>query len=208
MSDKANNQISNLMDGELDVHASKFLLKRMASDATLSKTWENYHLIKSCLQKQHDEPLVIDVASRVSEQLGLQKPVVAATISKSQRWLKPVMGLGIAASVAFMSVFMLQNQQIDSAIINANNVEKIITKNTTLRPIAQQISPVLATSGTTIVPPPFLSRFPSVSAKNSYQHQYSQTGGMQNMNTPYLIIINQSVKKGHFSPMKIKDVSD
>ena len=49
MSDKSNQQISNLMDGELEANASQFLLKRMAADKTLSQTWDNYHLIKSCL---------------------------------------------------------------------------------------------------------------------------------------------------------------
>lgn len=52
MSDKSKQQISNLMDGELEINASKFLLKRMAADDSLSETWNNYHLIKSCLQKR------------------------------------------------------------------------------------------------------------------------------------------------------------
>ena len=70
MSDKAKQQISNLMDGELEINASKFLLKRMAADDSLSQTWDSYHLIKSCLQKEQNQPLVVDIAFRVTEQLN------------------------------------------------------------------------------------------------------------------------------------------
>jgi len=202
MSDKSNQQISNLMDGELEANASQFLLKRMAADKALSQTWDKYHLIKSCLQKEADEPLVIDIASRVSAELGLIKENVVIEKPQVNRWLKPVMGLGIAASVAFMSVFMLQTQQIEG--VNANSGVVIANKIEIAQPLKTNIPVTLASSSKSIVPLS-LSRFPSVSAK---EYETFNQGLSQNYNTPYLILINQSAQNKPLSPMKIKAIGD
>ena len=210
MSDKSNEQISNLMDGELESNASKFLLKRMASDDSLSKTWSNYHLIKSCLQKEATEPM-IDIAARVTQQLknendGYSKHTNQMQKPKIHRWLKPVMGLGIAASVAFMSVTMLQNQQIKGT--DGPVIENNIAQTDFSSPILQtNIMATTASSDTTLVPPPSLSRFPSASTQ---QTGFAQ-GQYYNNQTPYIIILNNSAaskNKNHLSPIRIQDVSD
>lgn len=203
MSDKSNQQISNLMDGELETNASKFLLKRMASDDSLKKTWENYHLIKSCLQKDKQDPLVFDVASRVCEELGMPKHETMKSKPHVNKWLKPIMGTGIAASVALMSVFILQNQQID---VLDPIVQNNVVQNTAIKPMKTSISANVATSGSVIVPPPSLSRFPSVSSKNI--SNYSNQGFPQNSQMPYLIIINKTTDQLQLSPMRIKNISD
>jgi negative regulator of sigma E activity len=202
MSDKSNQQISNLMDGELEANASQFLLKRMASDDALKHTWKNYHLIKSCLQKESQEPLVFDVASRVCEELGMPKNQTITAKPQVNRWLKPIMGVGIAASVALMSVFVMQNQQIDG--LNPS-VQTNIAQTNTFKPIKTNISANVATSGKAFVPPPSLSRFPSLSAQKSTN--YNQ-GYSKDVNTPYLILINQTQNNQQLSPMRIKDISD
>ena len=210
MSDKAKQQISNLMDGELEINASKFLLKRMASDKSLSQTWDSYHLIKSCLQKKTQEPLVVDVAFLVTQQLSNNPELVkieheVKNKAKVHPWLKPVLGLGIAASVAFMSVVMLQTQDINSD--NSTTTTLANNNNAIAQPFKPAISARYASSDKSLVPPPSLSRFPSVSAKNSMQ--YNQ-GFSQNMTTPYMIIINQTdeANKIQQAPIIIKNVSD
>lgn len=211
MSDKSNEQISNLMDGELEINASKFLLKRMASDDSLSKTWSNYHLIKSCLQKETAEP-IIDIASRVTQQLknesdGYSQRSVKERKPHINRWLKPIMGIGIAASVAFMSVTMLQNQKFkgtDSPVIASK-----IVQSEFVSPIFQtNISATTASSGTALVPPPSLSRFPSSSINQ--QASFGQGQFYNNTQTPYIILINKSasVNNKQLSPIRIQDVSD
>jgi negative regulator of sigma E activity len=202
MSDKSNQQISDLMDGELEINASKFLLKRMASDDALKHTWDNYHLIKSCLQKEKQEPLVIDIAMRVSEELGMPKNKINVAKPVVNRWLKPIMGIGIAASVALMSVFMLQNQQIEGI---SPAVQTNIAQTSAFKPIKTNISANVATSGKTIVPPPSLSRFPSLSAQKT--NYYSQ-GNSKNINMPYMILISQPENQQNLSPMRIKNISD
>lgn len=209
MSDKSNQQISNLMDGELEINASEFLLKRMAADESLSEKWKSYHLIKSCLQRQADEPLVIDVAARVSQELSNQsyshsnKLQAEVKQPSLHNWLKPVLGMGIAASVAFMSVFMIQNKTNEG--INSD-VQPTIALETGLKPLPINISANIVSSNQSIVSPPAsLSRFPSVSAKKSYN--YNQ-GFSQNNMTPYLIIINQNDARKQLTPLRIQNISD
>ena len=209
MSDKSNEQISNLMDGELEVNASKFLLKRMAADKSLSEKWESYHLIKSCLQRQTGDPLVIDVAAKVCQELSQQRDDNPYTFesdtkqSNLHRWLKPVLGMGIAASVAFMSVFLIQNKS--NTGITASE-QPTIALQTGLKPLPVNISAnIVSGSQTVMSPPASLSRFPSVSAKNTYSYNqgYSQINTM-----PYLIILNQNVAKKQLTPLRINNVSD
>ena len=211
MSDKSNEQISNLMDGELEVNASKFLLKRMASDESLSKTWDNYHLIKSCLQKESVEPM-IDIAARVTQELESENtrlPQHSSTIKKPHinRWLKPIMGLGIAASVAFMSVTMLRNQQVD--VTNTPVIENTIARNEITNPILQtNINATIAGGETALVPPPSLSRFPSLSAQQ--QNNINQIPTYNNQ-APYIIFINKSAtakNNKQLSPIRAQDISD
>lgn len=202
MSDKSNQQISNLMDGELEVNASQFLLKRMAADDSLSSTWDSYHLIKSCLQKQKSELLFIDIAHKVTQQLSHQKPELISENPSVNKWLRPVLGMGIAASVAFMSVTMLQNQRG-----NDGGVEKLpsIVQENIAQPIKTNISANVATASSAIVPPPSLSRFPSISTQETVN--YNQ-GFSRNMNIPYLIIVNdaQNTQKS-YSPI-VEEVTD
>ena len=209
MSDKSNEQISNLMDGELEINASKFLLKRMAADKSLSEKWESYHLIKSCLQRQAGEPLVIDVAAKVCQELSQQYDDNSQTFesdgkqSNLHKWLKPVLGMGIAASVAFMSVFLIQNKN-DTGMIS--NEQPTIALQTGLKPLPVNISANIVSGSQAIVSPPAsLSRFPSVSAKNTFNYNqgFSQTNTM-----PYLIILNQNEAKKQLTPLRINNISD
>jgi hypothetical protein len=199
MSDRSNQQISDLMDGELDINASQFLLKRMASDDALKHTWDNYHLIKSCMQKDKQEPLFIDVAARVSQELGMPKNKTSVAKPEVNRWLKPVMGIGIAASVALMSVFMLQSQQIEGL---KPTVQANVAYSNVFKP---NITANVATSSKAFVPPPSLSRFPSLSTQSSNNHVQ---GYPKSINMPYMVIINQPQNHQNLSPMRIKDISD
>ncbi len=108
MSDRSHEKISVLMDGELESNAIRFLVKRMVSDPALGQTWNRYHLIRACLQKSLDEPLVVNVADQVLSRLGVRDYHQSEKPTRLYRWLKPVAGMGIAASVAVTAVFLLQ----------------------------------------------------------------------------------------------------
>jgi len=112
MSDRSHEKISVLMDGEMDSNAIRFLIKRMISDPSLGQTWNRYHLIRGCLQKSPDEPLMVNVADQVLARLGVREYGQPEPSSRAHRWLKPVAGMGIAASVALTAVLLLQQSPV------------------------------------------------------------------------------------------------
>ena len=122
MSDKSKQNISELMDGELPNDCSKFLLKRMQSDDSLQSSWNNYHMLRSCLQQENDAPLMENLGATVIKELNDN---VELSQQESPRqfsgWMKSLTGTAIAASVALVAVFSFNQNQISSGV-NANPV--------------------------------------------------------------------------------------
>lgn len=115
MSDKSNQNISELMDGELSSDCSRFLLKRMQSDDELRSSWNNYHMLRSCLQKEHSAPLIQDLGSSVVKQLSRNTGREELIEPSNKGFLKAISGMAIAASVALVAVFSFNNMnQIDT----------------------------------------------------------------------------------------------
>lgn len=102
MSKETREHISCLMDGEISREASRFLVRRLGSDTELSATWARYHLVRDCLRNQDGGIAQEDLCSRVSR--ALENEEVAAPQRAMSRWLKPVAGAAIAASVALVAV--------------------------------------------------------------------------------------------------------
>lgn len=111
MSDQSKQNISQLMDGELEKDCSRFLLKRMQSDPELSEKWDNYHLLRSYLQQEQSAPLMHDLGAKVTAQLAKESVDVTAESDHTERrpWYKPLLGTAIAASVAVVAVLGLGN---------------------------------------------------------------------------------------------------
>ncbi|MCB1583360.1 MAG: sigma-E factor negative regulatory protein [Xanthomonadales bacterium] len=121
MSDKSNQNISELMDGELSRDCSKFLLKRMQSDSELRSSWNTYHMLRSCLQKEHDAPLIQNLGIAVLAKIGENDHQEATAVKNTNRWLKGLTGSAIAASVALFAVFSFNNMnQIDQDVNHPN----------------------------------------------------------------------------------------
>ncbi|MEJ2385652.1 MAG: RseA family anti-sigma factor [Xanthomonadales bacterium] len=106
MSEKTREHISSLMDGEVSAETGRFLLRRLGSDADLSATWARYHLVRDCLR--HDDGTLYgsDLCRRVNRALQ-DEPVARGGRWPAQRWLRPVAGGAIAATVALMAVLVV-----------------------------------------------------------------------------------------------------
>lgn len=102
MSKETREHISCLMDGEVSREASRFLVRRLGSDIELSATWARYHLVRDCLRNQDGGIAQEDLGSRVSR--ALENEEVATPRLAVSRWLRPVAGAAIAASVALVAV--------------------------------------------------------------------------------------------------------
>ena len=102
MSKESLEHLSSLMDGELSREAGLFLTRRLFSDEEMCEKWERFHLIRDCIRQPGSKQVVTGLSTRLSASLDAEEvPRVSAW--RSNRWLKPVSGLAIAASVALMS---------------------------------------------------------------------------------------------------------
>jgi len=103
MSKDTREHLSALVDGEISLETSRFLVKRLGTDEELRATWTRYHLIRDCLRHQDGSIAGEDLSVRVSRALENEQ-AVAPSRRLPAGWLKPVAGLAIAASVALMAI--------------------------------------------------------------------------------------------------------
>ena len=109
MTDTQRENLSSLMDGELERSASQFLVRRLSHDPELAGQWQRYHLVRACLQRESVSG--IDLGARVSAALAedSMEPLRPA----AGRWLKPVSGAVIAASVAVFALIGINSSLLE-----------------------------------------------------------------------------------------------
>jgi sigma-E factor negative regulatory protein RseA len=105
MTDTVKEQLSAFLDGELPEAETTLLLKRLERDDELRGTLSRYSLIGAVMRTAGDVPAARHVASRVSAALALEPALGAA--ARGSRWLRPVGGLAVAATVALAAVLLL-----------------------------------------------------------------------------------------------------
>ncbi|MCX7544628.1 sigma-E factor negative regulatory protein [Marinicella gelatinilytica] len=114
MSDQSKQNISELMDGELSRDCSRFLLKRMNHDDKFRQSWNHYHILRSAVQQDGQAPLMLDLGSRVVQQLQRESVPEARTLKQNRSWVKAITGSAIAASVALIAVLSFNQNDITS----------------------------------------------------------------------------------------------
>ncbi len=111
MNEQIHEQLSALMDGELERDQTRFLLKRLGSDAELPLRWARYHVTRQTL-RGHELVLSAGFAEAVMAQLD-QEP--ALRVRTSHAWLRWGAGGAIAASVA-VAALVLTRPGVDPGI--------------------------------------------------------------------------------------------
>ncbi len=110
MNEQKREQLSALVDNELTKEASS-VIESLLEDNEAKQTWSRYHLIGDSL-RGHIPEHVGDISSNVSQAIASEPTILApAKISasrKSSYLMKPVMGFAIAASVAAVAIFNVQ----------------------------------------------------------------------------------------------------
>lgn len=109
MNESNREHLSCLMDGELESGARNFLVRRLASDQELSGRWRRYHLIRACLQREFTAG--VDLDSRVSAALASEPELASA--APASRWLRPLGGAAIAASVAVAALVAINTSLLE-----------------------------------------------------------------------------------------------
>jgi sigma-E factor negative regulatory protein RseA len=75
----------------------------------MCETWERYHLIRDCIRQPGSKRVVTGLSTRLSASLDAEEVPTVSTW-RNNRWLKPVSGLAIAASVALMAIVVTAPQ--------------------------------------------------------------------------------------------------
>ncbi len=115
MSEQANEQISAMVDEEIDPGARSFVLRRMAEEQDCCARWGRYHLISEALK--NNLPRQIDPAFSERLRAAIETVPVPVTtmednvrpLRRFSRWMRPAAGIGIAASVAAMVLLGFQD---------------------------------------------------------------------------------------------------
>lgn len=110
MKDTLNEQISALVDDELDAAEQALLLRQLARDESLRRQFARYQLVSDALKDSLPERVDPDFHRRVQAALQNEAaPHGVAAGAHMGRLFRPVAGLAVAASVAVVAVLSLQS---------------------------------------------------------------------------------------------------
>jgi sigma-E factor negative regulatory protein RseA len=109
-------------------------------------TWARYHVVRDCLRYQDGSLFGNEFSSRVQQALD-KEDVSTARPAFAARWLKPVAGVAIAASVALMAIVTVGPGQVSvdgpgADSLAGSQLETFVSPNSTLSraPVSQQAS--------------------------------------------------------------------
>jgi negative regulator of sigma E activity len=129
MNEERDSQLSAMFDGELPAAECELLARRLSKDEPLRASWARYALIGAALR---GEPGGVAVAAKVSAALAADAGQSPGAMSKGngtpklrrgaawQKWLQPIAGAGIAASVAALSITWLQTRVVATTTADAS----------------------------------------------------------------------------------------
>ncbi len=112
MSEQLYEQISAFVDGELAEHETELLLKRLEREPELRAALVRYTAIGASLRDTTARSVSRGFAARVSAAIAsdASAPVVTPKLG-APRWLKPLAGLAVAATVAGAAILGVQQLQ-------------------------------------------------------------------------------------------------
>lgn len=101
MNHEIKQQLSALIDGELERDQARFLLKRMQTDDELTQCWSRWHAAGESLRGQGITPLRLDFAQRIAQALDAEAAPKRTVVAPLLRWAG---GFAVAASVALAAL--------------------------------------------------------------------------------------------------------
>jgi len=130
-------QLSQLMDGELDEDSAGRLLASLKTDRDLTDEWHMYHLIGDSLR--NDAPLSSDFSTRFSARLAAE-PIVFSPKSVLRRnggFSRRTIALSAAASVTALAMVSWFAFSGSRHVLNPQSVQPMMAVNdSALRPVS------------------------------------------------------------------------
>ena len=125
MTDQINDQISAFIDNELSADESALLVRRFERDGDARARAMRYTLIGASLRGELLEPHPSVLRQRISAALsGTTAPAATKARDRwSDRWARPLLGVGIAATVAVVAIGTLRS--LNEASLGQNPVNAV-----------------------------------------------------------------------------------
>jgi sigma-E factor negative regulatory protein RseA len=148
MSEQIREQVSAFLDGELPSSETELLLKRLTRDEELREIFGRYALIGEACRGAKTSHLTQALCARVNRAIDGESavPLDHKLPQHAPRWWRPMAGAAVAASVAVVAVFALQ-QRANTPTVAA------LPANGMTAPAA-----VPATASKTRIPAPLLAK--------------------------------------------------
>ncbi|HUQ53385.1 MAG TPA: sigma-E factor negative regulatory protein [Gammaproteobacteria bacterium] len=119
MTEQINDQISAFIDNELSADESALLVRRFERDTEARSRAMRYTLIGSALRGELLEPHPSVLRQRLSAALSGTTTSVARTRERwTERLARPLLGLGIAATVAVVAIGALRSMN-DASVVSS-----------------------------------------------------------------------------------------
>ncbi len=187
MTEQTLEQLSALMDGELEHNAARFLLRRCEADANLSQHWSRYHVTRACLRRQLDAAVTIDFAHAVMARI--EKEVMTPS---STRWMRWASGGAIAAAVAVVALLISRPAGYPDSSLRG--VTANIEPSRAIEPAVESRTPLLLTTPPVVAAASFdygQSLSPSYDPRfASYLNRHEANGpGVHSGVAPYVLLI-------------------
>lgn len=113
MTNPIDENISTLIDGELETAERDQILYEMCQSNELKERWQRYHLIKEILKSKHPRRIYPDFSQTVMTALEAEPTVLVPPPTLNKPFLSPIAkrfaGVAIAASVATIAVIGVQS---------------------------------------------------------------------------------------------------
>ena len=110
MNDSIKTQISAYIDGELPANEAELLLRRMSQDHELRQKAAEYLTMGRVIRGERSVPGLENLRQRISDELDdkATQHEFSAHDSAGSRYVRPLAGFAIAATVALAAIFGLQ----------------------------------------------------------------------------------------------------
>ena len=125
MTNSSDEQVSALIDGELDEHECHSAVDKLLTQGDMRKAWGRYHLIRDTLNHGLPNGVDHDFSSRVMAALENEPTVLAPPTRVGSSWRRHVAGLAVAASVAAVAVMGVQFMYQQDGQAPAQQVAKV-----------------------------------------------------------------------------------
>jgi len=155
MKEELDSQLSAMFDDELASAECELLARRLSRDGELRARWERYAVIAAAIRAERGVRLNARVARRVSVIVGAE-PALAATAAPGRaprRWVRPVAGAAVAASVAAVSVLWLRTHQVPGPVAAAPELAAVLATRVTAPTVVPAAARSPAGPDSYVVPP-------------------------------------------------------